>query len=338
MPGKDYYAILGVGHNASEQEIKQAYRRLARRHHPDVNPGDKSAEARFKEINEAHEVLSDPEKRRRYDQYGDQWQYAEQFEKARTQGGASGFEGFGPHGQTYTYQDFGGASDMGDLGSIFENLFGGAGGGRFRTSRRPQVGNDMEHPVEVTLKEAYHGTVRTLQMEVEEPCSVCNGRGTIQRRPCSACGGAGVRPRLKRLEVKIPPGVRTGSRIRMAGEGQPGTGGGPKGDLYLVVKVLPNEQFQRVEDDLTVEVPVPLATAMLGGEVNVPTIKSQVALRIPPETQNGKLFHLAGQGMPHLGKPGHGDLFARVKVVLPMHLTDAEHRLFEQLRSIRKDT
>ncbi|MEW6143088.1 MAG: DnaJ C-terminal domain-containing protein [Chloroflexota bacterium] len=336
MPGKDYYAILGVSRNASEQEIKQAYRRLARRYHPDVNPGDKSAEARFKEVNEAHEVLSDSEKRRKYDQYGDQWQYAEQFEKARARGGAGGFEGFGPFGQTYTYQDFGGTGDMGDLGGIFENLFGGTGG-RFRASRRPQVGGDMEHPVEVTLEEAYHGTVRTLQLQVEEPCPACGGRGVVQRRPCSACGGAGVRPRLKRLEVKIPPGVRTGSRIRMAGEGQPGTGG-RRGDLYLVVKVLPNELFQRVEDDLTVEVAVPLVTAVLGGEAKVPTLKGQVALKIPPETQNGKLFRLAGQGMPHLGNPGHGDLFARVKVVLPVNLTDAERRLFEQLRNVRRET
>jgi len=337
MAGKDYYAVLGVSRTASEQEIKQAYRRLARQYHPDVNQGDKSAEARFKEINQAYEVLSDPDKRKKYDQYGDQWQYAEQFEKARAQGGTGGFEGFSPFGQTYTYQDFSNTGDMDDLRSIFENLFGGAGG-RFRTSRRPQAGGDIEHPVEVTLEEAYYGTTRTLQMQIEEPCPACGGRGTIQRRACSACGGAGVRPRLRRLEVKIPPGVRTGSRIRMAGEGRSGIDGGPRGDLYLVVKVLPNERFQRVDDDLTIDVPVPLVTAILGGEVKVPTIKGQLALKIPPETQNGKLFRLAGQGMPHLNSPGYGDLFARVKVVLPTDLTDAERRLFEQLRNMRRET
>ncbi|MCX8126587.1 MAG: J domain-containing protein [Dehalococcoidia bacterium] len=332
MPGKDYYQILGVGRNATEQEIKQAYRRLARRYHPDVNPGDKAAEARFKEVNEAYEVLSDPEKRRKYDQYGDQWQYADQFEKARAHAGGAG--GFGPFEQTYTYQDLSDLGDLGDLGSIFENIFTGTGG-RFRTSRRPQAGGDMEHPVEVTLEEAYHGTLRTLQVQAEELCTACGGRGIVQRRPCTACGGAGARPHLRRLEVRIPPGVRTGSRIRIAGQGHPGIGGGPPGDLYLVVRVLPHERFQRVEDDLTVEVPVPLVTAVLGGEVRVPTLKGQVVLKIPPETQNGKLFRLAGQGMPHLNGSGYGDMFARVKVVLPVNLNDAERRLFQQLRNMR---
>jgi molecular chaperone DnaJ len=336
MPSKDYYALLGVGRNATEQEIKQAYRRLARQYHPDVNPGNKSAEARFKEINEAHEVLSDPDKRKKYDQYGDQWQHAEQFERARAQGASGGYEGFNPFGQTHTYSDFGSAGDSGDLGSIFENLFSG-GGGRFRSSRRPQAGGDTEHQVDVSLEEAYHGATRLLQMQVEEPCSACGGRGMLQRRPCPSCGGSGVQPRMKRIEVKIPPGVRTGSRIRMAGEGQPGSAGGARGDLYLVTKVLPDARFQRVEDDLTIEVSVPLLSAVLGGEVKVPTMKGQVALRIPAETQNGKLFRLAGQGMPHLNGSGNGDLFARVKVILPSRLSDAERRLFEQLRQLHRE-
>lgn len=334
MPGKDYYAVLGVSRNATEHDIKQAYRRLARQHHPDVNPGNKAAEARFKEINEAHEVLSDPEKRRKYDKYGDQWPYADQIEKAQAEAAARGgrYSYGSPYGGGQTFE-FGDISDAGDVGSLFENLFGGAG--PFRRTRRPAAGGDSEHEVELTLQEAYSGATRTLRMEVEDPCPSCGGRGTVQRRACTYCGGRGARPRAKQIEVKIPPGVRTGSRIRIAGEGQAGMGGGPKGDLYLVVKVLPDATFQRIEDDLNVEVPVPLVTTMLGGEVEVPTLKGPVALRIPPETQNGKLFRLAGKGMPHLKGGANGDLFARVKVLLPVNLTEAERKLFEQLRALR---
>jgi len=334
VTGKDYYNVLGLGRDATDKDIKQAYRRLARQHHPDVNPGNKAAESRFKEINEANEVLADPEKRRKYDKYGDQWQHAEQIEKAqaeaRARGGRSG--GFG---DAYTYREFGDIGDAGDMGSLFENLFGGGGGGQFRRARAPQAGGDAEHEVEVTLEEAFAGATRRLQMQVEEVCPSCGGRGIVGRRPCGLCGGQGVQARLKRLEVKVPPGVRTGSRIRIAGEGQPGSDGGPKGDLYLLIKVLPHKQFERAEDDLSVEVPVSLVTAVLGGEVEVPTLNGKVALRIPPETQNGRLFRLAGQGMPHLGSASRGDLFARIKVVLPTNLSDEERRLFEQLRALR---
>lgn len=325
MPGKDYYAILGVDRSAPEKEVKQAYRRLARKYHPDVNPGDKSAEAKFKEINEAYEVLSDSEKRRKYDRFGDQWQYAEQFAKAG-QGAQWDFNREG----TYTTFDFG---DLGDLGDVFGNIFQGFGGGS-GTARRSARARSMEHPVEVTLEEAYHGAKRILQLQAEEPCSVCRGIGRVGRARCSTCGGAGRLLRPKRLEVKIPAGVGDGSKVRIAGQGGQGYDGS-KGDLYLVVKVLPHQVFERKGDDLHVEVPVSLVAAMLGGEVGVPTLKGKVALKVPPETQNGKVFRLASQGMPHLNDSSRGDLFAKVKVVLPTKLTQQERQLFEQLRVYR---
>jgi molecular chaperone DnaJ len=325
MPGKDFYTVLGIGRSASEKEIKQAYRRLARKYHPDVNPGDKTAEAKFKEMNEAYEVLSDPEKRKKYDRYGDQWQHAEQFAKA----GQGAQWDFGKGG-TYTTYDFG---DLGDLGDIFGGIFQGFGGaGTARRSARPR---GIEYPVEVTLEEAYHGAKRVLQLQAEEPCSVCGGSGRVGRARCSNCGGSGRLLRPKRLEVKIPPGVRDGSKVRIAGQGSQGYGGA-KGDLLLVVKVLPHQIFERKGDDLNVEVPVPLTTAMLGGEVGVPTLKGNVALKVPPETQNGKVFRLSGQGMPHLNDSSRGDIFARVKVMLPTKLTQQERQLFEQLRSYRR--
>jgi molecular chaperone DnaJ len=325
MPGKDFYTILGVGRGASEKEIKQAYRRLARKYHPDVNPGDKTAEAKFKEINEAYEVLSDPEKRKKYDRYGDQWQHAEQFAKA----GQGAQWDFGKGG-AYTTYDFG---DLGDLGDIFGGIFQGFGGGA-GTARRSARPRSMEYPVEVTLEEAYQGTRRVLQLQAEEPCPVCGGSGRVGRGRCSNCGGSGRLLRPKRLEVKIPPGVRDGSKVRIAGQGSQGYGGA-KGDLLLVVKVVPHQIFERKGDDLHVEVSVPLTTAMLGGEVGIPTLKGNVALKVPPETQNGKVFRLSGQGMPHLNDSSRGDIFAKVKVVLPTKLTQQEKQLFEQLRSYR---
>jgi molecular chaperone DnaJ len=326
MANKDYYQILGVNRNASEKEIKQAYRRLARKHHPDLNPGDKSAEARFKEMNAAYEVLSNPEKRKKYDQFGDQWEYAEQFAKAGGQQGMRWDAGRG--GTTFEYGDASG------LGDIFSSLFGDAGMGS-RVRRGPQRGQDLESPVEVSLEEAYHGSKRVIQLQTTEPCTACGGTGRVGNRVCTMCGGAGGKAVPRRLEVKIPPGVKDGSRIRMAGEGAPGRAGGSKGDLYLVVRVLPHNVFERKGDDLYTDVSVPLATAILGGEVRLPTLDGNLSLKIPPETQNGKLFRLAGKGMPQLGNANHGSMFAKVNVVLPTNLTEEERRLFERLRSLR---
>ncbi len=288
MAGKDYYKILGVNRNATERDIKQAYRRLARQYHPDVNPGDKSAEEAFKQINEAYEVLSDKENRQKYDKYGDQWQHAEQFEKARRQQ-ASG-RGFSQGGRRVY-------SSEGDFGSLFDDLLGGL---YSRGQAQPRRARSQEHPVEVTLEEAYRGTTRTL--------SFTDG---------------------KRLEVRVPAGVRTGSRVRLAGKGARG------GDLYLKVTVKPHPTFERRGDDLYVGVSLPLVVAMLGGEAQVTTLKGKVALKIPPETQNGRIFRLAGQGMPHLGNSSRGDLMARVRVVLPTRLSAREKELFKQLGELR---
>jgi len=298
MVDKDYYSILGVNRNASEREIKQAYRRLARKYHPDVNPGDKSAEAKFKEMNAAYEVLSDKEKRQKYDQFGDQWQYAEQFAKAGWQ--QTPFWDFS-QGSGSTTIHFG----QGDLDSIFDDLLRGFGARTTRQRVRPRRGQDIEHPVEVTLEEAYHGTKRIISLESD-----------------------------KRLEVKIPPGVKDGSRVRVAGKGMPGYGGA-RGDLYLVISVKPHPLFERKGDNLYVEVAVPLTVAVLGGEVQVPTLKGKLALKIPPETQNGHAFRLAGQGMPHLGNSSRGNLVARMKVVLPTNLSSQEKELFKQLSQLR---
>jgi len=289
MAGKDYYKILGVDRKASERDIKQAYRKLARQHHPDVNPGDKSAEEKFKQINEAYEVLSDKENRQKYDKYGDRWQYADQFEQAQRQQASSG--DFSQGGPRVYYSE-------GDFGSIFDDLMRGFGTGRGQA--QPRRARSLEHPVEVTLEEAYRGTTRTL--------SFADG---------------------KRLEVKVPAGVRTGSRVRLAGKGAQG------GDLYLIVTVKPHPTFERRGDDLYVGVSVPLVVAMLGGEAQVPTLKGKVALKIPAETQNGRTFRLAGQGMPHLGNSSRGDLMARVRVVLPTKLSAREKELFKQLGELR---
>jgi len=325
MAGKSYYDILGVSKSATAKEIKQAYRKLARKHHPDVNPGDKTAEAKFKEINEAYEVLSDADKRKKYDQYGDKWQYADQFAQGGWQPPPGGSTRGGGR-TTFHFEDLGDLGG-GDFGGIFDSMFGGFGG---RRSRRPQRGRDLEYPVEVTLEEAYEGAARLLETQTEEPCSSCKGEG------CPSCGGVGRIIRPKRLEVKIPAGVKDGSRVRIAGKGGPGSSGGSAGDLYLLVSVKPHRLFRREGNDLHVEVKVPLLDAVLGSEVHVPTLRGKkLALKIPPETQNGKVFRLAGQGMPKLGGGDKGDLLAEVTVVLPTKLSDREKDLFQELKTIR---
>ena len=326
MANKNYYQILGVNRSASDKEIKQAYRRLARKYHPDLNPNDKSAEARFKEINTAYQVLSDAEKRKKYDQFGDQWEYAEQFAKSGAQERVQW--DFGKGGTTFTY------GNLSDFGDIFSGLFGGSGIGS-RTRRGPQRGQDIESTIEVTLEEAYHGSTRLMQLQTEEACTACGSTGRVGNRVCTICSGAGVKVNPKRLEVKIPAGVRDGSKIRIAGEGGAGIASGSKGDLYLVVKILPHKLFERKGDDLYTEVSVTLVTAVLGGEVRLPTFNGSISLKIPPETQNAKMFRLAGKGMPQLGNNKHGNMFAKVKVILPANLTGEEKKLFEKLRSLR---
>ncbi len=338
MAGKDYYGILGIPKNAPDKDVKAAYRKMARKYHPDVNPGDKAAEARFKQINEAFEVLSDAEKRKKFDQYGSDYENAEAYARARQQaqqqGQQYGTYGRGGQGAPYTTYE---TSDMGDLNEVFESLFKGfgTGGARAGGRRAARRGQDIEHPVEVTLEEAFNGTKRVMELQSEQACAACQGMGRTKTGVCQVCRGGGRVIKPRRLEVKIPAGVKDGSKVRFAGEGEQG-GGATPGDLYLVIKVAPHPLFKREGDDLLVDVPVSLASAVLGGEVQVPTLKgSKLALRIPPETQNGKVFKLARQGMPRLGDTNRGDMMARVSVVLPTNLSDKERALFEQLKAMR---
>jgi curved DNA-binding protein len=312
MDYRDYYQILGVSRGASDKEIRQAYRRLARRYHPDRNPGDKAAEERFKEINEAHEVLTDPDKRRKYDQLGAQWQQWQRM------GGNPGTFDFSqwfasrPRRGNVEYGNPDGWSQgTGDFSDFFESVFGAAGAQptmRWRQEqRRGRRGQDYHQSVQITLEQAYHGTT----------CVV-----TLNNN---------------RLEVKIPPGVRTGSVVRVAGKGGPGIASGQAGDLFLDVQVLSDPHFERKDDDLYCDVQVGLYTALLGGQVRIRTIKGSVQLRIPPETQSGCSFRLKGLGMPFLHDPHrHGDLFARVQVVLPQNLTERERELLRDLAALRE--
>jgi curved DNA-binding protein len=306
MDYKDYYKILGVERKADKPEIQKAYRRLARQYHPDVNPNNKEAEDKFKEINEAYEVLSDPDKRAQYDKFGSEWQRYQQQGGANT-GDFDWSRWNQGNGQQYTYTT---SQDMGEMfgndgqfSDFFENLFGQS---RAQSSG-PRRGRDSEAPVQITLEEAYRGTSRMLSREGRE------------------------------VEVKIPPGVRTGSRVRLPGQGGPGRNGGQSGDLFLVVEVQPDERFERREDDLYTEFEVPLYTAVLGGKADVPTLDGSVQLVIPPQTQNERLFRVRGKGMPKLKNPAeHGDLYAKIKVRLPTNLSKDEVALFEQLRGLNE--
>lgn len=312
MEYKDYYRVLGVDRNATEKEIKAAFRKLARQHHPDVNPNDPQAEARFKEINEAYEVLRDPQKRAKYDQLGADWQ---RWQRAGGQPGDFDWSRWasGPAGQR-VYVRYGSPDDLGDLGDLFgesspfsdffHSIFGGLGarqqngfgGSPFQARPQPQ---DLEQEVEISLSEAYHGATRLLSKDGH------------------------------RLEVKIPAGAKTGTKVRLRG------GGGPAGDLYLRVKVAPDPRFERRGDDLHTTVPVDLFTAVLGGEVTVPTLAGQVKLKIPAGAQNGQVFRLRGKGMPKLRRSNeYGNLFARLDVRLPTELNARQRQLFEELRRL----
>ena len=322
MDFKDYYATLGVAKTASDKELKQAYRKLARKHHPDVNPGDKSAEGRFKEINEAYEVLGDPDKRKKYDELGANWRMYEQ----AAPGGAPGQGRPGaPSGgfRTMTEEEmrdmFGDADPFSDF---FHTFFGGAGGpmggdpsGRARRGGRergPREGRDLEQEIELGLEDAYHGAMRRLSMTQD--------------------GHA------RTVDVRIPAGVSDGSRVRVAGEGEHGTGGAKSGDLYLRIRLAPHPRFERKGRDLYTRVAVPLTTAVLGGETEVPVLDGKpLRLKIPATTQNGQVFRLKGHGMPAAGKPkDQGDLYATVQVDLPRSLTAEQRQHYEALEKLEK--
>ena len=318
---KDYYKILGVSKDADQKAIKQAYRKLARQYHPDVNPDDRAAEEKFKEINEANEVLSDPEKRQKYDEMQSYYQQYGQRPGAGTQAGqatgAGGFGGF--RGGNYQYRTVneedledlfgGGGSPFSDFfETYFHSGFSPGGSTRTRAGRQAQSratrGEDVESAIDVSLADAYQGVTRTFELTEADGST-------------------------RRLEVKIPAGVQDGSRIRIAGQGVQGAAG--RGDLYLRVHITPHPRFTQEGTTLRTTVDVPLETAMLGGEVQVLTPDGRrLLLRIPAGTANGRAFRLRGQGMPHLGQPEHrGDLYAETSVVLPTHLNHEQRRLFE---------
>ena len=326
MDFKDYYSTLGVAKTATEKDIKQAYRKLARKHHPDVNPGDKTAEARFKDLNEANEVLGDPAKRKKYDELGANWRAYEQ-----AGAGGGGFDpsqfggwnvntgrGQGGH-RTMTQEEvnemFGGDSPFSDF---FQTFFGGAPageprsrGGRARAARA-RAGRDVEQEIELPLEDVYHGTTRRFAIQHDG--------------------------QTRTVDVRIPAGVGEGARVRVSGEGEQGSGGAGAGDLYLRIRTTPHAQFERKGRDLYTRVPVPLTTAVLGGEADVQTLAGKsLRLKIPPTTQHAQVFRLKGHGMPATGKANeHGDLYATVDVQLPRDLTADQRRHYEELQKLEK--
>jgi DnaJ-class molecular chaperone len=306
---KDYYKILGVDRKADEKTIRSAYRKLARKYHPDVNK-DKSAVDRFKEVAEAYEVLSDPDKRRRYDSLGPDWQ---RYAQAPGQPGGFRVE-YADEGGNFS--DFfrtifgdlgvrmgrGGRSGRGGTGFGVDDLLGGLGAAGRRGAAR---GEDVQGNVEISLEEAFSGARKTFALETDEPCPVCQGAGNVGGRPCTACHGNGWQRQHRQVDVKIPAGVRTGQRVRVAGEG--GAAAGGRGDLYLVVTVAPHPLFERKGDDLELNLPITAPEAALGASMEVPTLRGRVSMKVPAGTSSGRTFRLPGYGMPRVKGAGAGD-------------------------------
>lgn len=345
---KDYYNILGVDRNATDDEIKRAYRRLALKYHPDRNPNDKTCEEKFKEINEAYACLSNPEKRANYDRYG-------------TPEGPSADFGFGGFG------DF--SSDFGD---IFSDIFGDFFGD-FSRRQRPTKGQDLRYDLEVTLEEAISGTQKKINIPRWETCPVCNGTrtepgksptvcptckgaghtriqqgffsisrtcgrcngtGSIITHPCKECKGQGSIRKKHTVNLRVPPGVETGIRLKVSGEGEAGSYGGPPGDLYVVITVKPHPFFKRKGNDLHIEVPISFVQAVLGAEIEVPTIDGHTRINIPPGTPSGRVFHLKGKGVPRLGSYGRGDQYVTVYIDVPKKLTPRQKELLKEFAEI----
>lgn len=321
---RDYYEVLGVPKTAGDDEIKSAFRKLARKYHPDVNPGDKSAEEKFKELNEAYEVLSDPDKRKRYDALGPNWKSGEDFRPP------PGWEG----AQGGVYTDFGdifGGGGASGFSDFFETLFGGRRGAR-RGAGFAMRGQDVEAEIPLTLEEAHRGVRRSINLQVSEPCPDCHGTGSKDgKTACPTCRGAGAIRRPKSLEVTIPAGVRDGSVIRLAGQGEPGGNGAPAGDLFLRVRLQPHRLFAIVgENDVQIELPVAPWEAALGAKLLVPTLDGPVEMKIPGGTQGGQRLRLRSRGLNRRGG-GRGDEYVKLKIVNPPTLAPKERELYEQL-------
>jgi molecular chaperone DnaJ len=351
------YEVLGVPKSASDDEIKKAYRKLARQHHPDRNPGDARAEERFKEVQAAYDLLSDPEKRHAYDAFGS--------------AGARGFPGGADTGGV-RFEEF----DLGSLGDLFGGMFGGGAGGRRGAAQGPVRGEDLEAHVRISFEDSLKGAQVRIPVEVEgacstchgtgaapgtspvtcpqcggrgivsdsqglfalsHPCPRCQGNGTIVERPCGTCRGTGRERTTKRYAVKIPAGAKTGTRVRLKGKGGAGHRGGPAGDLHVVVDVEPSKLYERRGADLVLDVPVTFAEAALGASVEIPTPDGPVSLKVPAGTDNGKLLRVKGRGAPRLKGSGRGDLLARVRVTVPSKLTKAEREALESYQKVSRE-
>lgn len=364
MSKRDYYEVLGVSKTATQDELKKAYRKLARKYHPDLNKDNPEAAEKFKECNEAYSVLSDEQKRAQYDQFG-----PEAFENGGM-GGGPGTGGFGGFG------GFGGSG----MEDIFDMFFGGQGRGGRSNNAGPQRGADLRYDMEITFEEAAFGVEKEIslkraercehchgegaepgskvetcpechgsgyvrftqntmfgQMVNERPCSRCHGEGKIISNPCKECGGSGTVKKTKKLKVKIPAGVDNGSRLRVGGEGEAGLKGGPSGDLYVYLYVKPHKFFERDGTTVLCEVPINIVQATLGAEIKVPTLDGQVTMKVPEGTQPGKVMRLKGKGIPSLRGGGRGDQLVRMKVVVPTKLTDKQKDALQKFADISKD-
>jgi len=328
---RDYYEVLGVGRKADEKEIKRAFRRQARKYHPDVNPGNKAAEQKFREASEAYEVLRDQKKRQQYDQFGHAgraWGH---------QGAGAGAPG-GFTWQTTAGPDF--DHGFGNINEVLEEILGRGRAGRAgpATRARPRRGQDVQVEIPFTLEDAFRGVERQIAVPLPEVCAQCQGAGLVGRgATCSGCGGRGQVEQVKRLNVKIPRGVGTGSRIRLAGQGTRGPTGA-RGDLYLIPKIAPDRFFTRQGDDLHCEVPVTYSEAVLGSQIEVPTLNGKVKTKLPPGTSSGRQLRLSGKGMPRMRGGGSGDLYVRIRIVVPLDLTEEERELIARLGELRRDS